>query len=88
MVARAEILLLLVFAAGILMVAQPWLPGLYRAGLLSVVLATLLMIAVGNVPPGLPPARALGRAGLLLLVLAAVFAAGYLLVPVLARLGR
>lgn len=88
LVSRAETGLLLVFAAGLVLVAQPWSPELYRAGLLAVMASTLLNIAVGNVPPSLAPGPALLRALLLLLVLVAVFGAGYLLVPALAGLGQ
>lgn len=88
LVSRAESGLLLLFAAGLALIAQPWSQELYRAGLLAVMVSTLLNIAVGNVPPALPLGRALLRALLLLLILAAVFGAGYLLVPTLAGLGQ
>ncbi len=88
MVGRLEGGLLLVFAAGLLLIAQPWTPELYRAGLLAVLGASLLIIIVGNIPASLPPGRAFGRAAVLLLVLVCVFGGGYLLVPTLAGLGR
>ncbi len=85
---RLEAALLLVFAAGLLLVAQTWVEPLYEAGLLMVIGSALLLIAVGNVPAQLRPFGALLRVALLLLLLAAVFGAGFLLVPVLARLGQ
>ena len=85
---RAESGLLLLFAAGLALVAQPWWQDGYRAGLVAVAISTLLNIAVGNVPPALAPGPATARALLLLLVLAAVFGASYLLVPALAGLGQ
>ena len=85
---RAESGLLLLFAAGLALVAQPWSQELYRAGLLAVMASTLLNIAVGNVPPALAPGPAMLRALLLLLILGAVFGLGYLLVPTLAGLGQ
>ncbi len=85
---RAESGLLLLFAAGLALVAQPWWQDGYRVGLVAVAASTLLNIAVGNVPPALAPGPATARALLLLLVLAAVFGAGYLLVPALAELGQ
>ena len=88
MIGRLEGGLLLAFGAGLLLIAQPWVAGLYRAGLLAVLGASLLIIIVGNIPGSLPPRRAFGRAGVLLLALAGVFGGGYLLVPVLAGLGR
>ncbi len=87
-VGRAESMLLLVFAAGMALIAQPWSQELYRVGLLAVMASTLLNIAVGNVPSTLAPGPALLRALLLLLVLATVFGVGYLLVPALAGLGQ
>ena len=87
-VSRIEAALLLLFAAGIALIAQPWVPNLYEAGLAAVMGASLCNIVVGNVPPSLSPARAVARGAVLLLVLVGVFAAGYLLVPTLAGLGQ
>ena len=88
LVGRAESGLLLLFAAGLALVAQPWWQEGYRVGLVAVAASTLLNIAVGNVPPALTPGPALLRALLLLLILGAVFGIGYLLVPSLAGLGQ
>lgn len=73
---------------GFLCVLQSWSFGLYRIGLSVIVCATLLNIAVGNLPRDASPARA---ALLTLAILGAVFvtfAVGVLLVPVLATLGQ
>jgi predicted membrane protein len=77
-VPRAELVLILIMVAGFLLIVQQWSFDLFQFGLVTVMAATILNIAVGNLP------RA---AGLILLIVAAVFAAGIFLVPYLARLG-
>ena len=88
LVGRVETGLLLLFAAGLALVAQPWSQQGFRVGLVAVAGCTLLNIAGGNVPPARAPGPALRRALLLLLILGAVFGIGYLLVPSLAGLGQ
>ncbi len=88
LVASAELVLICVMAAGFVLIAQQAAFGLYQAGLLTVMVSTLLHIAVGNLPPGAGPVRALVWTVAILLIVAAVFGAGILLVPVLAQLGR
>jgi hypothetical protein len=87
-VPRLEAGLLSVMGIGILLVLQWWSFPLYQIGLVVMVVATLLNIAVGNLPRDAAPVRAaLMTAGILLLV-AAIFAIGIVLVPVLAGLGQ
>ncbi len=86
-VPRAELVLILVMCAGFLLIIQQWSFPLYQIGLVTVMGATLLNIAVGNLPRAAGLGRALGLTLLLLVITAAVFVAGVLLVPYLARLG-
>lgn len=86
-VPRAELALILIMVLGFLLIVQQWSFGLYQIGLLTVVTATLLNIAVGNLPRGAGLWQALRLTVLLLAIIALVFAAGILLVPYLARLG-
>ncbi len=86
--ARAETTLILLMMAGFLLIMQQWSFALYRAGLLTVIGATLLNIAVTNVPRR---ARGWGILRALILILAitaAVFGLGIALVPYLAMLGQ
>lgn len=88
LIARAELVLICVIGAGFLLIAQRAAFGLYQVGLLTVMAATILHIAVGNLPRDAGPARTLLLTVVILGVVAAVFYAGVLLVPVLAQLGR
>ena len=87
-VPRAEITLLSVLGLGFLCVLQTWSFALYRIGLVVVVIATMLNIAVGNLPRDAAPLRAVLLTLSILAVLAAVFAIGIALVPTLAALGQ
>ena len=86
-VGRAELALILVMAAGFLLIVQQWSFAAYQIGLLTVMAATVLNIAVGNLPRAAGAARALGLTLFILAIVAAVFAAGIVLVPYLAQLG-
>ncbi len=87
-VARAELTLISAMALGFLLILQPWSFGGYRIGLMLVLAATVLNIAVGNLPRDAAPLRALLLAAGLLLILAAVFGIGIALVPLLAQMGQ
>jgi hypothetical protein len=87
-VPRVEAALLLLMGVGFLLVLQWWSFALYRVGLLVVIGATLLNIAVGNLPRDAKPLRALLLTVAILLLVAAIFAVGIALVPVLASLGQ
>jgi hypothetical protein len=86
-VPRAELALILIMVAGFLLIVQQWSFGLFQIGLLTVMAATILNIAVGNLPRSAGLGRALRLTLMILLIVAGVFAAGILLVPYLARLG-
>jgi hypothetical protein len=86
-VPRAELALILAMGLGFLLIVQQWSFAAYRLGLLTVMVATILNIAVGNLPRSAGLGRALRLTIVLLGVVASVFVAGILLVPYLARLG-
>jgi hypothetical protein len=88
LVPRLELALILVMAAGFLLITQTWSFGAYQFGLLTVMAATVLNIAVGNLPRQAGPGRALVLTLGILGIVAAVFALGIVLVPYLATLGR
>ncbi len=88
LVARTELALICLIAAGFVLIAQQAAFGLYQIGLLTVMASTLLHIAVGNLPRDAGFVRTLLWTLAILAMVAAVFGAGILLVPVLARLGR
>lgn len=85
---RAELVLIILMVLGCVLIAQQWNFVLYQAGLLTVIGATLLSIAVGNVPRAARGIRAVGAIVIILAVTAALFIIGILLVPYLARLGQ
>ena len=85
---RVELLLIVLMMAGCVLIAQQWSFTLYQLGLLTVVCATILNIAVGNVPHAARGWRAFRAVVVILAVTAAVFVIGILLVPYLAALGQ
>ena len=88
LVPRLELALIALMCAGFLLVAQQWSFALYRAGLLLVMAAAILNVAVGNLPRQAGPLRAAGLTLGILGVVAFVFLLGILLVPYLARMGQ
>ena len=88
LVARAELALICLIAAGFVLIAQQSAFALYQIGLVTVLACTVLHIAVGNLPRDAGRGRALLWTLVILAAVAAVFGAGILLVPVLARLGQ
>jgi hypothetical protein len=87
-VPRLEIALITVMGVGFLLIAQTWSFRVYQVGLLAIMAATILNIAVGNLPRQARPGRALLLTLLILAIVATVFGVGILLVPALARLGQ
>ena len=85
---RAERALIAALLLAILLIAQPWDIRIYRVGLLLLVAATLLQIAVGNLPKDAGAGRSLVLIALILAVVAAVFSLGIALTPFLSHLGR
>lgn len=85
---RAELALIILMVLGCVLIAQQWSFILYQLGLLTVIGATLLSIAVGNVPRAARGWRAGGAIVIILAVTAALFIIGILLVPYLAHLGQ
>ena len=84
--ARRAVIVALLLA--IVMIAQKVNIDIYRYGLLLLVGATLLQIAVGNVPDGSSAVRAILVILLILGIIAALFTLSIFLVPVLSELGR
>ena len=85
---RIELGLIVLMIAGFVLIAQQWSFVLYQLGLLTVIGATILNIAVGNVPRSARGWRAFRAVVIILAVTAAVFVIGILLVPYLAQLGQ
>ena len=85
---RIELLLILLMMAGFVLIAQQWSFALYQLGLLTVICATILNIAVGNVPRAARGWRALRAVVTILAVTGAVFVLGVVAVPYLAELGQ
>lgn len=85
---RAERVLIAALFLAIVLIAQSWDIRLYRAGLILLVCATLLQIAVGNLPKEASAGRSLGLTALILGIVACVFGLGILLTPFLSQLGR
>ena len=85
---RVEAGLILLMLAGFVLITQQWSFALYQVGLVTVVVATLLNIAVSNVPHGAAGWRAVGFIAVVLAVVAGIFWIGILLVPTLAQLGQ
>jgi hypothetical protein len=87
-VPRLEVALIALMCGGFLLIAQTWSFVAYQIGLTAVLVATLLNIAVGNLPRQAGAGRALLLTAGILAIVAAVFAGGIVLVPWLAALGR
>lgn len=85
---RAELALIVLMVLGCVLIGQQWSFALYQIGLLAVVGATILSIAVGNVPRTARGWRAFAVMIIILVVTAALFIIGILLVPYLTRLGQ
>ncbi len=81
-------MLIAAMVIGILLIAQRYSITLFRIGLAALVVATLLQIAVGNLPATASPGRSAAISAVILGVVAAVFYIGVHLVPVLSQLGR
>ncbi len=87
-VPKLELTLILLMCTGFLLLVQQWSFVLYQIGMLTVMAAALLNIAVGNLPRQASPLRAALLTLGILGIVAFVFLAGILLVPYLARMGQ
>lgn len=85
---RAEIALLTAMLVGIAMIAQRFNVDVFRWGLRLLVAATILQIAVGNLPKEASVLRSLVLTAAILCLVGLVFLAGIGLVPILSGLGR
>ena len=88
MLARVETALILLMLGGLVLIAQQSSFALYQVGLLVVIGATVLNIAVSNVPRASRGWRLLRNVAIGLVITAAVFGVGIVLVPFLATLGQ
>ena len=88
MLARTEAALIVLMLGGLALIAQQASFALYQAGLLVVIGATVLNVAVSNVPRGSSGWRLLRNVAIGLAITAAVFGVGIALVPFLATLGQ
>ena len=86
--ARAETTLIVLMIVGFVLITQQWSFSLYQLGLLVVICATILNIAVSNVPKSARGWGILRGLLIILAVVAGVFALGIWLVPYLAQLGQ
>lgn len=84
----AERILMVALLVGIVCVIQRMSIEVYRFGLVTIVVATLFQIAVGNLPRIASVKKSLLLIALYLGIIATVFTAGILLVPVLSQLGK
>jgi len=87
-VERTERALMIAIFSGIILVAQQYSISLFRLGLILLVSATMLQIAVGNLPRHLSAGASLLRIVIILAFVAFMFALGIFLVPFLSQLGR
>lgn len=85
---RVETALIFLMIVGFVLIAQTWSFKVYQIGLLTVIGATILNIAVGNVPHSARKLRALFYLLMNVAITALVFVIGIVLVPYLARLGQ
>jgi MFS superfamily sulfate permease-like transporter len=85
---RLETALIIGLCLGIALIAQRYSVAVYRAGLVILVVGTLLQIAVGNLRKDAGVADSLKFIAKILFVIGAVFGIGILLVPTFAQLGR
>ena len=87
-VPRVELSLIMLMAAGALLILQRWNFAMFRVGLVVMLGATMLNIAVGNLPRDASPRRAAVLTLGILAVVGVVFGLGVLLVPMLSQMGQ
>jgi len=85
---RAERVLITALLVAIAMIAQQVSIQVYRWGLLLLVGATLLQIAVANLPRDCTPREGIVMTAGILAAIAGVFGVGILIAPYLTQLGR
>ena len=88
LVPRLELVLIILMCTGFVLIAQTLNFQAYQLGLITVIIATLLNIPVGNLPRDASIGRTIVLTFGILTIIAAVFVIGILLVPYLAELGR
>lgn len=86
--ARFQAILIGVMFLGFALIAQGWSKTLYQVGLPLLVVAALLQIAFGNIPPSAGVATSLRLLAVTWIAVGAIFGLGILLAPYLIDLGR
>lgn len=72
----------------LVMIAQQYSQGVYQAGLILLIVTTVIQIGFGNVPPNASFGSSMKLLALSLAIIAFVFGLGIVLVPTLLRLAR
>lgn len=85
---RLEMVLIAGLCLGIALIAQRYSLVLYKIGLVILVSATLLQIAVGNLRKDASAGASLGFIVKILVLVVAVFSLGIVLVPSFSQLGQ
>jgi hypothetical protein len=85
---RLQTLFVVLMAVSVLLIAQQWVQGLYKAGILLLFFSVLLNMAISNVPPQHGLARTLTLSALFFGIVIVVFAVAIAVVPTLYQLGR
>jgi hypothetical protein len=81
-------ILIVLLLLSLVLIGQQWSINLYQAGLILLVICTLLQIAVGNIPSNADFRQSVKFIALILMIVAIVFIAGILLVPSLVKMAR
>jgi hypothetical protein len=72
----------------LVLIAQQYSQGVYKLGLILLVVTTIIQIGFGNIPPNASFGRSMKLLALSLAIIAFVFGLGILLVPSLIQLAR
>jgi hypothetical protein len=85
---RLQSIFVLLMMISVVMIAQQWVSGIYKAGIVLLFVSVLLNMAVSNVPSHHGFARTLKLSALFLLIVVVIFAVSIAIVPTLYQLGR
>ena len=85
---RLQTVFVLLMMLSIVLIAQQWQIGLYRVGIVLLVISVLLNMGVSNVPPTAGMARTLRLASIFFGIVVLIFALAIAIVPTLYQLGQ
>ena len=85
---RLQTVFVFLMLISVLLIAQQWVQGLYKAGIVLLFMSVLLNMGVSNVPSHHGVGRTLRLAALFFGIVIIVFAVAIAIVPVLYRLGQ